>query len=225
MKYPYLLLGLMYVIPVFSQTGQTNDRQSFRNYFYDQRRSFFESMPVTHNETIMLGNSITNGASWDEIFPDVNIKNRGISGDVTLGVLDRIEEITRRQPRKIFILIGINDIARDIRVDTIVANYASILDQIKNKSPHSQVYIQSLMPTNDAYSDFKNHQGKTDKILELNERLGQLAKDHKLTFIDLYPSFSNRYGKLNEEYTNDGLHLTGKGYVFWSQILKPYIYE
>ncbi|WP_431241805.1 hypothetical protein ACQ9BO_17755 [Flavobacterium sp. P21] len=50
------------------------NKQVFHNYFYDQRRSFFESMPAGKNEIILLGDSITNCANWDEIFREARLK-------------------------------------------------------------------------------------------------------------------------------------------------------
>ena len=67
-------------------------------------------MPDTPNEIIMLGNSITDGCEWSELFQNSNIKNRGISGDITEGVLYRLDEVTRSKPAKVFLLIGINDL-------------------------------------------------------------------------------------------------------------------
>ena len=52
--------------------------------------------------------------SWSEIFQNPNIKNRGISGDVTEGILYRINEITESQPLQVFLMIGTNDLAQGL---------------------------------------------------------------------------------------------------------------
>jgi len=143
-------------IGIYSQES----KQYFHNYFYDQRRSFFEAMPIEKNEIILLGDSITNCANWDELFPNKKIVNRGISGDITLGVLDRMEEIVKRKPKKIFILIGINDISIDLDKSIILTNYQAIISKIKKDNPKTIVYVQSILPTNDAFDTFKKHQRK-----------------------------------------------------------------
>ena len=52
----------------------------------------------------------------------------------------------------------------------------------------------------------------------------QLAKTEKITFIDLYSYFIVPDTELmNPAYTNDGLHLTGEGYIKWVEIVKPYL--
>lgn len=199
------------------------NKQIFHNYFYDQRRSFFESMPTDKNEIILLGDSITNCANWEEIFPGKKVKNRGISGDITLGVLDRMDEIVRSKPKKVFILIGINDIAQKISPEKILENYQNIILKLKNDSPRTRVYIQSILPTNDEFDTFKNHQGKMQMIKEINIELEKLAKENNVEFINLFPYFLDQNGKLSKSYTNDGLHLLGPGYLLWASIIKKYI--
>lgn len=51
-----------------------------------------------------LGNSITNGCEWAELFQNKNVKNRGISGDICMGVYDRLDPIVKGKPAKIFFI-------------------------------------------------------------------------------------------------------------------------
>jgi len=199
------------------------NKQNFHNYFYDQRRSFFEAMPIEKNEIIMLGNSITNCANWDELFPNKHIRNRGISGDITLGVLDRMDEIVKRKPKKIFILIGINDISINVDKNIILTNYQGIISKIKKDSPKTTVYIQSILPTNDEFDTFKKHQGKMEVINDINVALENLAKENKVIFLNIFSEFLDDNGKLSKQYTNDGLHLLGEGYLLWASLLKKHI--
>ena len=216
-------LIILFFSTLFMGVFAQETKQNFHNYFYDQRRSFFEAMPIEKNEIIMLGNSITNCANWDELFPNKRIKNRGISGDITLGVLDRMDEIVRRKPKKIFILIGINDISLNIDKSIILTNYQAIISKIKKDSPKTAIYIQSILPTNDAYDTFKKHQGKMDIIKEVNSALEKLAKDNNVLFLNIFPEFLDEQGKLSTQYTNDGLHLLGAGYLHWASLLKKHI--
>lgn len=79
--------------------------------FYDQRATLFEVLPTSKKDIIFLGNSITNGGEWAELIGNPHVKNRGISGDRTDGILDRLHVITKGKPAKIFLLIGINDLS------------------------------------------------------------------------------------------------------------------
>ena len=214
---------ILFFSTLFMGVFAQETKQIFNNYYYDQRRSFFEAMPTGKNEIIMLGNSITNCANWEELFPDKRIKNRGISGDITLGVLDRMDEIVKRKPKKIFILIGINDISLGIDKSVILTNYQGIISKIKKSSPKTTVYIQSILPTNDEFDTFKKHQGKMDIIKKVNIELEKLAKDNKVVFLNIFPEFLDEKGKMSKQYTNDGLHLLGEGYLLWASLIKKYI--
>jgi len=74
---------------------------SFGTY-YGQRQSLFELLPISSDDIVFLGNSITDGAEWGELFADIHVKNRGISGDITDGVLARLGNILRGKPKKIY---------------------------------------------------------------------------------------------------------------------------
>ena len=192
--------------------------------FYYQRATLFEELPVTSNDIIFLGNSITNGAEWSELFHNKHIKNRGISGDICMGVYDRLDAILKGKPAKIFLLIGINDVSRGTSADTIIARIGMIAQKIKADSPKTKLYLQSVLPLTDHYGMFKGHTLRWQVIPEINKGLVRLAEKEGATYIYLYSHFvDEETGKMNTAYTNDGLHLLGKGYRKWVEIVKPYI--
>ena len=132
-----LLLGLFLALPQFAQERKYST-------FYEQRATLFEELPVTSRDIIFLGNSITNGCEWGELFQNTYVKNRGISGDICMGVYDRLDPIIKGKPAKIFLLIGINDVARGTSADTIVARIEMIVKKIKAESPKTELYLQSV---------------------------------------------------------------------------------
>ena len=194
--------------------------------FYYQRATLFEVLSVSSEDIIFIGNSITIGAEWNELFANPHVKNRGISGDTTMGVYDRLDAVLSGKPSKIFLLIGINDVSRGVSVDTIVKRIDMIAEKIARNSPRTKLYLQSVLPVSDYYKMFNGHTSRATAIPDINRGLKELAERKKLTYIDLYSHFLNKEtGKMNNEYTNDGLHLLGKGYLKWAEIIKPYIVE
>lgn len=192
---------------------------SFHFYYYDQKLSMFETMKASRPAAVWLGDSITDGCEWTELFPGKKMLNRGISADNTFGILNRLHEIIRRHPRKVFIMIGINDIARGIPDSIILRNYRRIIDSFRQQAPQTRLIFQSLLPTNNTFTDFKNHQNKTEHILYVNRELESICHQYKIGFINLYPHFTDEEGRLDARYTNDGLHLTGAGYLKWKEII------
>lgn len=215
-------LSLLALLMCISMQVFTQEQQ-FSTY-YHQRKSHFENLPNSKNEIILLGNSITDGCEWSELFNNNKIKNRGISGDTTEGVLCRISEVTESNPAKVFLMIGINDLARGVSRDTIYANICRIANLLVKQSPKCKVYIQSILPVNPVFGKFSGHCSKTDDILWINEQLDNWCKSNDARYIDLFSKFKNEGDNyLDKKYTNDGLHLTGAGYLLWADFIKPYI--
>lgn len=189
--------------------------------FYYQRATLFEELPVSSNDIIFLGNSITNNAEWMELFHNKHVKNRGISGDICMGVYDRLDAILKGKPAKIFLLIGINDVSRGTSADTIVSRIGMIARKIKADSPKTKLYLQSVLLVTDYYNYnmFKGHTSRWQVIPEINKGIARLAEQEGLTYIDLYSHIiDEQTGKKNTAYTNDGLHLLGKGYLKWVRL-------
>ena len=221
MKYSLMLFFI--ILMIVNCYAQEETRRKHLTY-YEQRKSLFELLPNDKDEIIFVGNSITDGCEWSELFRDKRIKNRGISADVAEGVLIRLDEVIESKPLKVFLMIGINDLAFGYSIAEILQNYDSIISKIKNDSKATKVYIQSVLPINESFSKFKSYMKLSAKIVLLNKELQKLATDNDIVYINLYDLFllNNR---LNPEYTNDGLHLTGKGYLFWKEHIEKYINE
>jgi lysophospholipase L1-like esterase len=192
--------------------------ERFIQQHQDQKKDFFHNHPIQPGDIVFLGDSITDGARWDEMFPGLPVKNRGINADLTTGVLARLNDITAGQPAAIFILIGTNDLPwYEYRsTNEIISTYREILQMIKERTPKTKVFIQSVLPRDRMY---------TRRVLKLNSRLAVLAVDFSVTYIDLYSHFVNERGTLHDDLTNDHLHLLSDGYQIWVKILEPYIKE
>ena len=192
--------------------------------FYYQRATLFEVLPTSKSDIIFLGNSITNGGEWAELLRNPHAKNRGISGDTTQGVLDRLSTITKGKTSKIFLLIGTNDLSRGKSIDEVAKNVEKIVERVKRESPKTKLYVQSVFPVNPKFNKFLGHMNRQKDIAALNAKIKAVAARHGVTYIDVYKSLViPSTDVMNPEYTNDGLHLLGKGYQKWVEVLKPYL--
>ena len=199
---------------------------SAESEYWEQRASLFDILPVNSGDIVFLGNSITDGGEFAELFGMSNIKNRGISADVVKGVEKRLDRVIENQPRKIFLLIGINDVSHNLSADRIASDYARIVKRIRKEAPRSELYIQSVMPVNNDFKRYKNLLGKERVIPELNGKLRTLAESTGAHYVDLWPALADpATGKLRREFTNDGLHLTGKGYKAWTAAIDGLVRE
>lgn len=214
-----LFLSVFFCSTIMLAQAQQIDT-SYQSTYYGQKVSLFRLLPDMKGEIIFLGNSITDIAEWAEIWQNPKVKNRGISGDNTFGVLARLDEVVSSKPEKVFLMIGINDIARNTPDSVIVGNIIKIVETIQAASPKTKLIVQSILPTNDAFTEFKRHQHKDAHIRVVNTALRNYSQQHQLVFVDLYSLFLNTSGKLDERYTNDGLHINGAGYMLWRNTLR-----
>lgn len=212
-----MMLCLWVGIGAFAQK-----KGKYSTYYY-QRASLFEVLPVDSDDILFVGNSITDGGEWCELFQNPNVKNRGISGDTTQGVYDRLDALLKGTPAQIFLLIGINNVPRGESADSIAAGIRRIVQRIRQESPATEVLVQSVLPVTPQYGKFDGHTSRWQLVPEINRRVHRLAQEEKVTYIDLFSHFADAEGKMKPEYTNDGLHLKGNGYLLWKEVVQPFL--
>ena len=206
--------------------------------FYKDKIQEFKSNPIGYNKIVFLGNSITQGLRhYTNVFNRDDIVNRGISGDYTEGILNRLNEIIFYEPIAVFILIGVNEFFKDntnnleINPTYVANNIIKIADKIKNGSPSTLVFIQTILPINNQhYMNIKNvnynfllpdfNPSINTQIEEVNSIL---INNNKHPVIDLHPLFLNNDDVLEPKFSSDGLHLNKKGYQIWADRISPII--
>lgn len=211
---PFLLAMLVATIVLLVISRSAVERIERNHYL--QRADLYRYTPIKTGDIVFVGDSITDGGTWDELFPGLPVKNRGINADNTLGVLNRLEPILYYRPAAIFLLIGTNDLNfyEYRHDDDILETYSQILDICKTVSPETKVFVQSILPRTKRFSKH---------ITFLNQKLQGLAGKYGYEYIDLYSHFADETGALKKDWTNDNLHLMSPGYKKWVEILKPYI--
>jgi lysophospholipase L1-like esterase len=191
--------------------------------YWRERTSLFRAFGQ-RADVVMIGDSLTDGAEWKEMFPEQDIVNRGIDGDTTHGVLARLDSIMKLEHKEVFVMIGINDFADQHRpVAAVFAHYRSLVRQLSQGG--AQVIVQSTLPCNEAKAAWKSCADLNPKIEQLNKRLAALAAGNdndNITFVDLRPVLAGK-GGLKRELTYDGVHLNGEGYRLWKEAIAPHM--
>lgn len=117
-----------------------------------------------------------------------------------------------------------NDVSHDLTTDTIVGMIRVTVERIRKESPDTKLYLQSLLPINESFGRYKRLAGKTNMIPEINKQLEELAKEKGLTYINLFPLFTEKGSNvLRAELTTDGLHLKEEGYKIWVKAIRKKI--
>lgn len=178
-----------------------------------QRKSFFEVIPITSNDIVFIGNSITNGGEWQEFFPEFSVKDRGISGDKTTDVLNRLAPIVSGKPAKVFIKIGINDWLTAANIGEVAGRIEKIIDEFQTKSPTTKIYLETVLPCD-----------RFPVVKDLNTLLAAICVKRDVAFLDVFSVVKDEAGMaLKSNYTNDNTHLLGSGYSKWAEFLMPHV--
>jgi lysophospholipase L1-like esterase len=173
---------------------------------------FQNSLPKA--DIVFLGDSLTERGNFHEYFDTrYRIYNRGVSGDSTLDVIQRLSDIKRLRAPQIFMMIGINDIYNQGRSpEDVVDNIKHITRELQDSG--SDVYIQEIIQCSAATcSESVNKVEVANQLIRRSFAadfivpLGELSKPDGLASI----------------YTHDGIHLNANGYQLWIKKLKPYI--
>jgi hypothetical protein len=150
-----LASAIVWAIQKLGGFGYTWHRITHREWgVYYHRVQHFARLPERPGATIFVGDSQIAEASWQEMLDTQGmVLNRGISGDYTAGVLERLPEIIRHKPRKIYLLVGINDLFFGKSAEAIAVDYQHIVQQIRSETPDSELYLMSVLPVNNLVRD------------------------------------------------------------------------
>ncbi len=179
--------------------------------YYKHKVTQFEMLKDRSDaKIVMLGDSITDEGEWSELWGKV-VQNRGISGDTTSGVLDRLYTISP-SIEEVYIMIGVNDIMRGAKAQDVYLNYEKIVQFFQKKG--IKVNIQSTL-----YIGESRKKDFNIEVEKLNDKLKLFAKQNNIRFIDLNQILSSNK-VLKADFTKDDLHLNGDAYKLWIAEIK-----
>lgn len=185
------------------------------------------------NQTAKKGQILFVGSSLMEIFPiekfqqeqDLGLEKiiytRGAWATTTTDLLEHMDTlIFDLAPSTIFINIGSNDIGFNVPENVFLANYETILQQIKEKLPDTVVYVMAYYPIN-TVDDFGEKESEHSQLYEhrsnglnaaASDKVGKLAQKNGYEFINVNAGLMDSSGNLRKELTFDGAHMVPNGY-------------
>ena len=183
---------------------------------------------VIEPDIIFIGDSIIEYYPLQELLGTTKtIVNRGIRGYQTGLLLDNLDaHLYGDAVDQIVLLIGTNDIGKDIPMSQALNNLESVIQTISRDYPLSQIKLVSILPVNEG-EDFKQtvYIRTNEKIKAWNQAYQDLATSYmQVEYIPVFDSLLDEAGQLKPTYTTDGLHLSVSGYQVLSSSLKKYIF-
>lgn len=216
-----ILITIFLILFVFNQVGKMGENEILhKTQNYEQLSQ--DSLKET---TVFFGDSITELCPVEDLYAaytrktGVPIINRGISAETTDSMLKRIEKtVFVMKPKNLVMLMGINDIAAKVDNQQIVNNIKQMITLTKQQSPKTHIILQAVYPINKTdreslFDKFQLRDRDNQTIDELNEMLESLAKEEKITFLNVNSYLMDKNKELKKEYTFDGLHPNMQGYL------------
>lgn len=223
-----IVLACIFLPKIQKQIASKSEHQQY----YDNKCQSYavQNTNLAKGQIVFIGDSITDLYVLDNHYADLPLAayNRGIGGDTTQGVLNRLQvSIFDIHPSVIVLMIGTNDVNGGVDNSEILQNYTQIIDGIYEALPEVELFCMSVIPQNEQLETYTtiNVEKTTKAILALNEDLKDLVQARGATYLDLFPLLADENDRLIAEYSDDGIHLNEQGFVVWRDLLKPYLLD
>jgi len=195
--------------------------QSQMDYWQDKVSQFEILNSRTEHRTLLVGDSMIDRFCVDGFFSCMGVYNRGIGNETTQSLLNRIDQtVINTNTRVTIFYIGSNDLTHDIPIDNTIENLYKIVGKLIQSN--ISIYILSLLPRGEQYGKRKkniNLEHLNQKIVILNQELNRLCINKNINFVKISEYFSDKSGFLRSDFTNDGTHLNGRGYLVFEKVI------
>ncbi len=168
---------------------------------------------------VFLGDSLTQWFDWQRRFPAFRVLNLGIAGEPIEGLLGRRDAIRAkvRDPDFLFLMTGINNLAMEQY--SIEAPFREIVRNLTTWYKKTGIVIQSILPVDLTWIS-------NDLIQDVNRRLQGIAEEYGTAYLDVFSSFLDAQGEVRNGFvSDDGVHLTTKGYEAWAKTVEGFLSE
>jgi lysophospholipase L1-like esterase len=187
------------------QTTRWRSPEPGTSAYYQARAALFQELSGMP-DIVMLGDSLTEWGNWHELVPEFRVINRGIAGDTSSGVLNRLAEVIDRRPKIVFVMIGTNDLGLQVPPETLLGNLRAIVTRLREAAIIP--VAQSIL--------FRGGwlHGDNATIAAVNAEWAGFCAAQGVRFLDLNAVMAVN-GQLPAAMTYDGLHLTAGAYRVW----------
>ena len=183
---------------------------------------------VIEPDIIFIGDSIIEYYPLQELLGTAKtIVNRGIRGYQTGLLRENLDaHLYGDAVDQIVLLIGTNDIGKDVPMNETLNNLESVIQTISRDYPLSQIKLVSILPVHQG-EEYKQtvYTRTNEKIKAWNQAYQDLASAYmQVEFVPVFENLLDQKGQLKSDFTTDGLHLSVAGYQALSNTLKKYIF-
>lgn len=215
-----ILAGSFYCyFSVIPRQKERAERERLVKEYYDKKLKSYQAENERYADyevdVAFLGDSLTDGYDLEKYYPNYVVANRGIGGETTFGLENRLQvSAIDLKPKVVVMLIGGNNF------HTMLDNYESILIKLKDGLPESKIVLLSLTAMGGDWA--KNN----DIAKQNNVEIKRLAEKYNCEFIDLFtPLLDPITNEVYAGYTVDGAHFTATAYEVVTSLVEPKLKE
>ena len=211
-----LVLAIGYFAVILPEQREQEARKEVFEGYYNAKLEQYANENAEYDDyevdVAFIGDSLTDGYDLATYYPQYVTANRGIGGDTTFGLQERLQvSLYNLKPKVVVMLIGANN------MDTMMQNYESILRDLKQNLPESKIVILSLTAMGGEHWGGKNQLAAYNNV-----SIKLLAQRYGYEFIDLFSIlYDVSRGEVYEGYTTDGGHFTPLGYTKVTEQITP----
>ena len=204
----FLLAALFFIFAARTESKET------------LHESYSKTDTVSTVDVVFFGDSITRGGDFENYFSGVKVVNLGVNGDRLDDLYERVPQVVSYNPRKVFLLGGINSL-RDDNIEECSKKYESLLDLLRSSLPQCEIYVQSVLPvSNTVIAPFQLASNKS--VISFNKLIKAAAEKRSIEYIDIH-SLYYLGGELDASLTSDGLLLIPPAYGRWVEAVRKYV--
>lgn len=148
-------------------------------------------------------------------------RNGWTSGDV---VRDQLPRLDLLDPGFVSLLIGVNDVVRQVPHEVYRANVMTILEDLTRRLPASRILAVTTpdYTVTPAGASFGDPASQRTGIERNNEILAALAAERGIPLVDIF-DISSRAATDRSLVASDGLHPSGAHYALWVARAAPVV--
>lgn len=165
-------------------------------------------------DILFLGHSLVEYFDWQRRFPGQRVRNLGVAGETTGGLLARVDGIAADYPEAdaVLVMTGTNDVLMEDHA--FLSVYLLLAEKLRGSYPGVRIVLHSILPANPQWV-------KPAVILKANREIENIARETGTEFFDLTGRFLDDQGNVRLELLlEDGVHLSDEGYRVWSDALE-----
>lgn len=202
------------------QAGQNQQSPTSHIQVNPAEAAIAASYKTIFQNSVFLGDSITEGLSYHDILSEENVI--GDAGKTTELALENIDDLTKRNPKHIFIMLGSDDLLlppqiTDNPMQYSLNYYEKLIEGIKGKLPDAAITVLSVTPVTEKV---EKETPAYKHISEYNHGLKELAAKQKIAYADVSSIASDD----QDVFTSDGVHFKPKFYTRMLDLLKDQVH-